>query len=57
MSTAPGDMVQVHALVAYPASLLNRDDSGLAKRLPYGDAMRTRISSRTVSGRTPASAR
>jgi len=28
--------------------LLNRDDAGLAKRLPYGDAVRTRISSQCL---------
>ena len=29
-------------------SLLNRDDSGLAKRLPYGGVSRTRISSQCL---------
>ena len=28
--------------------LLNRDDSGLAKRLPYGNALRTRVSSQCL---------
>lgn len=28
--------VQLHALTSYPAALLNRDDSGLAKRMPFG---------------------
>lgn len=37
--------IQIHTLHNYPAALLNRDESGLAKRLPYGDAIRTRISS------------
>ncbi|WP_459617089.1 type I-E CRISPR-associated protein Cas7/Cse4/CasC [Bordetella sp. 2513F-2] len=37
--------VQIHTLHNYPAALLNRDDAGLAKRLPYGNAVRTRISS------------
>lgn len=37
--------LQIHTLHNYPAALLNRDDAGLAKRLPYGDAVRTRISS------------
>ena len=37
--------VQIHFLTSYAAVLLNRDDSGLAKRLPYGGAMRTRVSS------------
>ena len=40
--------VQIHALASYSAALLNRDDSGLAKRMPYGDAMRTRISSQCL---------
>lgn len=40
--------IQIHTLHNYPAALLNRDDSGLAKRLPYGDAMRTRISSQCL---------
>lgn len=43
-----GDMIQVHMLTAYPASLLNRDDAGLAKRIPFGGAMRTRISSQCL---------
>ena len=37
--------LQVHTLHSYPAALLNRDDSGLAKRMPFGGAVRTRISS------------
>jgi len=36
--------VQIHTLHSYPAALLNRDDSGLAKRIPYGGVVRTRIS-------------
>lgn len=48
--------VQLHALTSYPAALLNRDDSGLAKRMPfgnlpvapYGAAIRTRISSQCL---------
>ncbi len=43
-----GDMVQVHLLTAYPASLLNRDDAGLAKRIPFGGAVRTRVSSQCL---------
>ena len=30
--------LQVHTLHSYPAALLNRDDSGLAKRMPFGGA-------------------
>lgn len=37
--------LQIHTLVSYPASLLNRDDAGLAKRIPFGNATRLRISS------------
>lgn len=40
--------LQVHTLHNYPAALLNRDDAGLAKRLPYGDKVRTRISSQCL---------
>lgn len=40
--------VQIHTLHNYPSALLNRDDAGLAKRLPYGDAVRTRISSQCL---------
>lgn len=40
--------IQIHTLHSYPAALLNRDDSGLAKRMPYGDAIRTRISSQCL---------
>jgi CRISPR system Cascade subunit CasC len=40
--------IQIHTLHSYPGALLNRDDAGLAKRLPYGDAIRTRISSQCL---------
>lgn len=48
--------VQIHSLVSYSAALLNRDDSGLAKRMPYGNvavapygpAIRTRVSSQCL---------
>lgn len=40
--------LQIHWLASYTAALLNRDDSGLAKRLPYGGALRTRISSQCL---------
>ena len=36
------------SLHGYSAVLLNRDDSGLAKRMTYGDAIRTRISSQCL---------
>ncbi|AWI74900.1 type I-E CRISPR-associated protein Cas7/Cse4/CasC [Parazoarcus communis] len=40
--------IQIHTLHNYPAALLNRDDAGLAKRLPLGNAVRTRISSQCL---------
>ncbi|AQH01823.1 type I-E CRISPR-associated protein Cas7/Cse4/CasC [Burkholderia sp. KK1] len=40
--------IQIHTLQSYPAALLNRDDAGLAKRLPMGDTIRTRISSQCL---------
>ena len=40
--------LQIHTLHSYPAALLNRDDSGLAKRMPFGGTIRTRISSQCL---------
>ena len=40
--------LQIHTLHSYPGVLLNRDDAGLAKRLPFGGAVRTRISSQCL---------
>ena len=40
--------LQIHTLTSYTAALINRDDSGLAKRLPYGGVLRTRISSQCL---------
>src|ERR1700736_4744920 len=40
--------VQIHTLASYPAVLLNRDDAGLAKRLPYGGKSRIRVSSQCL---------
>ena len=40
--------LQIHTLSPYTAALLNRDDTGLAKRLPYGGTLRTRISSQCL---------
>jgi CRISPR system Cascade subunit CasC len=40
--------LQIHFLAPYTAALLNRDDSGLAKRLPYGGHLRTRVSSQCL---------
>ena len=47
MSTEPR-FIQIHSLHSYPAALINRDDAGLAKRLPLGNAIRTRISSQCL---------
>ncbi|KND59113.1 CRISPR-associated protein, Cse4 family [Candidatus Burkholderia verschuerenii] len=44
----PPRFIQIHTLQSYPAALLNRDDAGLAKRLPLGNAIRTRISSQCL---------
>ena len=40
--------LQIHSLSSYAAALLNRDDAGFAKRLPYGGTLRTRISSQCL---------
>lgn len=40
--------IQIHTLTSYPGTLLNRDDAGFAKRLPFGGATRTRISSQCL---------
>ena len=37
--------LQIHFLTSYHATLLNRDDAGLAKRIPFGGAERLRVSS------------
>lgn len=40
--------LQIHTLTNYPASLLNRDDAGFAKRMLFGGVVRTRISSQCL---------
>ncbi|MET0743726.1 MAG: type I-E CRISPR-associated protein Cas7/Cse4/CasC [Microvirga sp.] len=40
--------IQIHALSSYPAVLLNRDDTGMAKRMPFGGTSRLRISSQCL---------
>ena len=40
--------LQIHTLHSYTSALLNRDDTGQAKRLVYGDTSRTRISSQCL---------
>ena len=44
----PCRFLQIHTLTNYPASLLNRDDAGFAKRMPFGGGVRTRISSQCL---------
>lgn len=44
----PARFLQFHTLTSYPAALLNRDDAGFAKRLPFGGTTRTRISSQCL---------
>lgn len=40
--------LQIHFLTSYPATLLNRDDAGFAKRIPFGGVTRTRVSSQCL---------
>ncbi len=40
--------IQLHFLTPYHASLLNRDDVGLAKRIPFGGKSRIRVSSQCL---------
>ncbi len=40
--------IQLHSLISYPASLLNRDDAGFAKRIQFGDSARIRVSSQSL---------
>jgi len=47
MTTEPR-FLQIHTLTPYAGALLNRDDVGLAKRLPFGGAERIRVSSQCL---------
>ena len=40
--------LQIHTLTSFAAALLNRDDAGLAKRIPFGNAVRMRVSSQCL---------
>ena len=40
--------LQIHTLTGYAATLLNRDDIGRAKRLPFGGCERIRVSSQCL---------
>lgn len=51
MTLVTPKFIQIHFLAAWPGVLLNRDDAGLAKRLPFGGATRTRISSQCLKRR------
>lgn len=42
------NFLQIHSLTSYPGALLNRDDAGFSKRLPFGGATRTRVSSQCL---------
>ncbi len=44
----PARFLQIHTLTGYSAALLNRDDAGYAKRIEYGGAVRTRVSSQCL---------
>jgi CRISPR system Cascade subunit CasC len=44
----PPKFIQIHTLHSYPGTLLNRDDAGLAKRLPFGSVERLRVSSQCL---------
>ncbi len=44
----PSHFLQLHTLTSYPAALLNRDDAGFAKRIPFGGVTRTRVSSQCL---------
>jgi CRISPR system Cascade subunit CasC len=43
--------LQLHSLASYPGTLLNRDDTGMAKRLPFGGTVRSRVSSQALKRR------
>lgn len=42
------NFLQIHTLTGYSAALLNRDDIGRAKRLPFGGCNRIRVSSQCL---------
>jgi len=48
MTAMKKHFLQIHFLTSYPSALLNRDDAGFAKRIPFGGAVRTRISSQCL---------
>ena len=48
MPRNPAKFLQVHTLSPYVGALLNREDTGMAKRLQYGGSQRVRISSQCL---------
>ena len=46
--TIDARFLQLHTLTGYSATLLNRDDIGRAKRLPFGGSDRIRVSSQCL---------
>ena len=48
MTTTIPRFMQIHTLHGFTGALLNRDGNGKAKRLPFGGATRTRISSQCI---------
>lgn len=46
--TQAARFIQIHWLSSYPATLLNRDDAGQAKRVPFGGKTRSRVSSQCL---------
>jgi len=48
MSSIDPRFLQIHTLTAYPGTLLNRDDAGMAKRIPVGGSLRVRVSSQCL---------
>lgn len=45
MTTTLPKFIQIHTLTSWAGALLNRDESGMGKRLPFGGAVRGRVSS------------
>ena len=43
--------LQIHSIHSYSAAQLNRDEKGMSKQMPFGGAIRTRISSQCLKRR------
>lgn len=48
MDRTPAKFLQIHTLSPYVGALINREDTGMAKRLLYGGSQRIRISSQCL---------